>query len=127
MDSEFNIFITEEAASNVLTLMKEKGQDGSFLRVWVAGGGCSGLQYGMALDESIDEDDIKTEDKGVTIIVDSMSATYLSGATIEYRDDLLGGGFKIENPNAIGGCGCGSSFQAEGNDAGCGGCGGCGS
>lgn len=126
MDStqEFQIYITEEAAKNVIDLITETGLDNSFLRVWVAGGGCSGLQYGMAFDTNIDNDDIKIVDKNIDIVVDNISAVYLSGSTIEYDENEMGGGFKVNNPNAQNSCGCGSSFNTEGDNP-IGGCNGC--
>lgn len=104
--------LTEEAATELTSLIKD-ATEGSFLRVWVAGGGCSGLSYGMALDDSKEDSDLITEDRGVTIVVDNLSAQYLGGSTIEYQEDLLGGGFKINNPNAKNTCGCSSSFSTE--------------
>jgi len=124
--TSIELTLTEEAAENLKHLISETNQDGSFLRVWVAGGGCSGLQYGMALDTSRDENDIAVEDKDITIVVDSLSAQYLGGSTIEYHDDLMGGGFKIQNPNAKASCGCGSSFtpkdEQQSEESGCQGC-----
>lgn len=122
-----NITLTEEAAQELTTLIQETNQPDSFLRVWVAGGGCSGLQYGMALDNNREEGDIEVRDKDITIVVDSLSAQYLEGATIQYRQDMLGGGFKIENPNAKHSCGCGSSFtpndeEQSGEEQSCQGC-----
>jgi iron-sulfur cluster assembly protein len=117
--------ITEEAANNLKTLIAEGNQADAFLRVWVSGGGCSGLQYGMALDDQREEDDIEVRDRDITIVVDALSAKYLSGSTIEYKDDLLGGGYKVNNPNAKHSCGCGSSFSPEetpGEEKGCQGC-----
>lgn len=125
------ITLSDRAASELKTLIEENGKDGAALRVWVAGGGCSGLQYGMALDDAAPEgDDSILEDRGVKIYVDAMSLRYMVGSVVDYVDDALGGGFKIENPNATKSCGCGSSFSAgeegmEGLDNG-GGCGGCG-
>lgn len=125
------ITLTDRAASELKTLIQENGKEGAALRVWVAGGGCSGLQYGMALDDAApDGDDNVLEDRGVEIYVDPMSLRYMTGSVVDYVDDALGGGFKIENPNATKSCGCGSSFSAgeegmEGLDNG-GGCGGCG-
>jgi iron-sulfur cluster assembly protein len=93
------------------------------LRVWVAGGGCSGLSYGMALDEDAPEDgDEIIEAEGIKVYVDGLSLQYMNGAIVDYIDDVMGGGFKIENPNATSSCGCGSSFKTEGSPAG-GGCG----
>lgn len=97
------------------------------LRVWVAGGGCSGLSYGMALDDGNPEegDSVFVQD-GLRLFIDPLSLNYMDGASVDYVDEVLGGGFKIENPNATSSCGCGSSFQSEGGSGcGCGG-GGCG-
>jgi iron-sulfur cluster assembly protein len=127
------ITLTDRAASEIKTMLEEQNQQGSALRVWVAGGGCSGLQYGMALDDGEPEDgDIVMQDQGITIFVDNLSLKYMKGAHVDFVDDVLGGGFKIENPNAVKSCGCGSSFSAddetmEGLDTrkggGCGSCG----
>jgi len=84
--------------------------------VFVSGGGCSGMQYGMAFEESPKEFDKVVAMDGVSLIVDSTSLMYLQGATIDYVDSLMGGGFRIENPNAVSSCGCGSSFRT-GNDS----------
>src|SRR5262249_31930878 len=81
------------------------------LRIYVQGGGCSGFQYGMVLDEVTDGDEV-FETGGVKVIVDPMSMRYLEGAEVDYKEDLMGGGFAIKNPNATSTCGCGHSFQA---------------
>lgn len=121
------LFLTERAAGELKELMNAEGKANAALRVWVAGGGCSGLQYGMALDDdSPEETDREFAIHGVRVIIDPASLTYMSGSTIDYIDDDHGGGFKIENPNARGACGCGSSFSTEDGPApGCG-SGGCG-
>ena len=120
------ITLTDRAASELMLLMKEQDKASSALRVWVAGGGCSGLSYGMALDENDpDEGDQVFEHGGVKIMVDPMSLQYMEGATVDFLDDDQGGGFKIENPNATSSCGCGSSFKTDGSEGGGGG--GCGS
>lgn len=120
------ITLTERAATELKELMTSQDKASSALRVWVAGGGCSGLSYGMALDENEPEADDKVfEQDGVKLFVDSLSLGYMEGASVDYVDDVLGGGFKIENPNATSTCGCGSSFKTEGS--GCGSGGGCGS
>jgi len=127
-----DITLSERAASELKGLIEENNKGNAALRVWVAGGGCSGLQYGMALDDAEPEaDDVVLNDQGVKIFVDSMSLKYMKGAVVDYVDDTLGGGFKIENPNAVKSCGCGSSFSAEeegieGLKSGGGGCGSCG-
>ena len=125
------ITITESAAKEVLSLRESQSLEDAKLRVWVAGGGCSGLSYGMALDPNDpEEDDIVVENNGATIVVDAMSAKYLSGSIIEFDDNMMSGGFRISNPNSVKSCGCGSSFStdeegiSELNDGkGCGGCG----
>lgn len=121
------ITLTERAASELRDLMVSQEKSHAALRIWVAGGGCSGLSYGMALDENEPEaGDQIFETDGVKVLVDDMSLGYMSGASVDYVDDVLGGGFKIENPNATSSCGCGSSFKTEGSGGGCG-SGGCGS
>jgi iron-sulfur cluster assembly protein len=111
-------------------LINSQEKKNAALRVWVAGGGCSGLSYGMALDDSEPEEgDNVFEQNGVKVYVDALSLNYMSGSQVDYVDDVLGGGFKIENPNATSSCGCGSSFKtsdSEGAAAGGGGCGSCG-
>src|SRR5207244_9890149 len=98
------------------------------LRVFVSGGGCSGLQYGMAIAEEVEEGDHEFQQHGVRILVDPLSVNYMTGSTIDYVEDMMGGGFKIENPNATKSCGCGSSFSTEDGAEEAGGCGsGCGS
>lgn len=117
--------LTAVAAQTVKELIEQQERDDLALRVYVAGGGCSGLQYGMALDENIEPDDQVFESQGVKVVVDSMSLRYIAGSTVDYVDTGMGGGFKVENPNATGGCGCGSSFTTEegGSGGGCGSCG----
>lgn len=120
--------LTSGAAEMVKDLISQQERDDLALRVYVAGGGCSGLQYGMALDENIEPDDVVFETSGVKMVVDSQSLRYISGSVVDYVDTGMGGGFKVENPNATGGCGCGSSFSTEdGAQSSGGGCGsGCG-
>jgi iron-sulfur cluster assembly accessory protein len=121
------ITLTEKAAGELRELMTGEGKADAALRVWVAGGGCSGLSYGMALDDNEPEAEDKVfEHDGIKIVVDPISLGYMSGAFVDYIDDPLGGGFKIENPNATSSCGCGNSFKAEGGEVPAGG-GGCGS
>lgn len=118
--------LTPVAAQTVKELIEQQERDDLALRVYVAGGGCSGLQYGMALDENIEPDDQVFESQGVKVVVDSMSLRYIAGSTVDYVDTGMGGGFKVENPNATGGCGCGSSFSTEEGGSGGGSCGSCG-
>ena len=117
--------LTSKAAEMVKDLITQQDRDDLALRVYVAGGGCSGLQYGMALDENIEPDDQVFESEGVKVVVDSMSLRYIAGSTVDYVDSGMGGGFKVENPNATGGCGCGSSFSTEEGGGSGGGCGSC--
>jgi iron-sulfur cluster assembly protein len=123
--STLNITITEQAAELVKSTMAEIETEDPHLFIYVAGGGCSGLQYGMAVSEGEPEiDDVVVYDNGVKIVVDGKSVKYLDGAIINYKEDGLMSGFKIVNPNAEKSCGCGSSFSVEGEtyDS-CGGCG----
>jgi iron-sulfur cluster assembly accessory protein len=121
------ITLTEKAATEIKGLFEQQGIENAALRVFVSGGGCSGLQYGMAIAEEVEEGDLEIEQHGVRILVDPLSVNYMTGASIDYVDDMMGGGFKIDNPNATKSCGCGSSFSTEDGEAG-GGCGsGCGS
>ena len=122
------ITLTDRAACELKELMIQENKTNAYLRVWVAGGGCSGLQYGMALDDGEPEDGDQTfENDGVRVLVDDLSLRYMVGSTVDYVDDPMGGGFKIENPMATKSCGCGSSFQTEDGQASGGGCGsGCG-
>jgi len=128
------ITLTDRAASELTSLIAESGKENALLRVWVQGGGCSGLSYGMALDDEseLQEDDRVFSDHSVRIVVDALSLKYMTGSVVDYVDDVLGGGFKIENPKAVKSCGCGSSFAADEEgipgletNGGCG-CGGCG-
>ncbi len=106
--------ITSSAASKVQELIQREGE-GQALRVYVAGGGCSGLNYGMAFDEDAEADDHVVEMEGVKILVDSYSAPYLKGAEIDYVDGLMGSGFTIHNPNATSTCSSGHSFDRGSN------------
>jgi iron-sulfur cluster insertion protein len=92
-------------------ILAEENNPDLRLRVFVQGGGCSGMQYGFTLDDVQNEDDWDLDINGVKILVDSMSSGYLQGAEIDYRDDVMGASFTIKNPNAQTTCGCGSSFS----------------
>jgi len=125
------ITLTDRAAQELKSLLQEQEKPEAALRVWVAGGGCSGLQYGMALDDAqAEEGDNVLHDHDIKIYVDALSLRYMTGSVVDYVDDQFGGGFKIENPNAVKSCGCGSSFSVEEqgmegleNGGGCGSCG----
>lgn len=110
---ETTLHLTGNAAGIVRNLLVQKNVPTYGLRVFVSGGGCSGLQYGMALEAEARPYDHVIEAEGVKIFVDPTSMMYLGGATIDYEDSLMGGGFKIENPNAASSCGCGTSFKSK--------------
>lgn len=106
------IGISAGAARRIAALIAaEGGGEAMRLRVSVSGGGCSGFQYGFSFDEVANEDDLRIEQAGVTLLIDSMSTQYLMGAEIDYEDSLEGSRFVIRNPNATSTCGCGSSFS----------------
>lgn len=106
------LVFTDAAAAKVRQLLDEEDNPALKLRVFVTGGGCSGFKYGFTFDENSDDDDTRVENGGVTLLVDPMSMQYLSGAQIDYKDDVNGAQFVIRNPNATTTCGCGSSFSA---------------
>ncbi len=108
------ISITPTAAEKVRELLEAEGNPELGLRIFVAGGGCSGLQYGMTLDEVQDNDSI-FETNGVRVLIDEMSAEYISGSEVDYVDSLMGAGFTVNNPNAVSTCGCGHSFKTAGD------------
>jgi iron-sulfur cluster insertion protein len=105
------LIFTDSAAVKVSELIKEENQPGLMLRVFVQGGGCSGFQYGFTFDEAVQDGDTIVEKQGVKLLVDPMSMMYLTGAEIDYVEDLQGSQFVIRNPNATTTCGCGSSFS----------------
>ena len=111
------IHLTEAAAFRVKNLIAERNLEGYALRIYVSGGGCSGYQYGMGLDDNMREDDLRFDFNGIQVIVDPQSMDYMQGATVDYVDDLMGGGFKVENPQAVASCGCGHSFKTAGEAA----------
>ncbi|HTW75649.1 MAG TPA: iron-sulfur cluster insertion protein ErpA [Steroidobacteraceae bacterium] len=105
------LVFTDAAARKVGDLIAGEGNPNLMLRVFVQGGGCSGLQYGFEFDEQIQDGDTCIENQGVKLLVDPMSSQYLGGAEIDYREGLEGAQFVIRNPNAQTSCGCGSSFN----------------
>ncbi len=109
--------ITPAAASQLTRLLEARNMPNHALRVFVGGGGCSGLQYGMTFVEAPGEFDQVIEMHGVRLVVDPSSAMYLEGAKIDFVDNLMGGGFRIENPQAVATCGCGHSFRTAGSSA----------
>ncbi|MDP6793516.1 MAG: iron-sulfur cluster insertion protein ErpA [Anaerolineales bacterium] len=124
------ITLTTGAREHVSKLLSERNMPDHGLRVFVSGGGCSGMQYGMALDAEPREFDTIVEKDGIKLFVDPTSLMYMGGASIDYEDNLMGGGFKIDNPQAVASCGCGHSFRTTDNapspTAAAGGCGSCG-
>ena len=106
------ITVTEAAATKIRELLAEEGKADSGLRVFVQGGGCSGFQYGLMIEESGGVGDQQYESNGVRLFVDPVSISYLRGAEVDFVDTITGGGFTIKNPNATSTCGCGSSFTA---------------
>jgi iron-sulfur cluster assembly accessory protein len=136
MTAQPMVLVTETASSRLAAMMREKELTGYALRVFVAGGGCSGLQYGMTFDDETRDGDSEFYAGDLRVVVDPISAGYLMGASIDFVDSLMGGGFKIDNPNAVSSCGCGHSFRTASDassadddeySSGGGGCGTCGS
>jgi iron-sulfur cluster insertion protein len=107
------LVFTDSAALKVRALIEGEGNPKLMLRVFVQGGGCSGLQYGFEFDEQMQDGDACVENQGVKLLIDPMSFQYLGGAEIDYREGLEGAQFVIRNPNATTTCGCGSSFTAS--------------
>lgn len=125
-DSVLNV--TPAAVSIIKGLLEQRNIPNHALRVFVTGGGCSGLQYGMAFQEAPEAGDTVVNSDGIRLLMDPTSLMYLRGASIDYVDSLIGGGFQIDNPNAASSCGCGHSFksddqQGEQAQQGCGTCG----
>lgn len=107
------ISITQKAAEKIVEFMKQENKEKLYLRVYVSGGGCSGLSYGMGFEEKPDEDDAIINENGVEVIIDSYSQKYLKGASVDYVESLMGSGFKINNPNVTKSCSCGHSFSTD--------------
>jgi iron-sulfur cluster assembly accessory protein len=107
------INVSTTAASKINELLGEENKQGSGLRVFVQGGGCSGFQYGLMIEESQSDADQVFQSNGVTLYVDPISIRYLSGAEVDFVDTVTGGGFTIKNPHATSTCGCGQSFSTS--------------
>ncbi len=116
--------VTPAAVHIIQNLLQQRNIPNHALRVFVSGGGCSGMQYGMAFEEAARDHDRVVSIEGVKLVVDPTSLIYLQGAVIDYVDSLMGGGFRIDNPNAVSSCGCGHSFRTA-NDSGTESSGGC--
>jgi len=111
--------MSDTAVEKVKELIISQNREGSGLRVYVAGGGCSGFRYGMALDDSPGDEDFIHEFGDLKVYIDPQSSPYLEGASVDYVESAMGAGFKVDNPNAVSTCGCGSSFKtADGEPVG---------
>lgn len=120
------VTLTSEALDQLRAYMVDQGTPDAMLRVFVSPGGCSGLSYGMTVEEAGEDDDHVIEQDGMKILVDQFSAMYLEGAEVDYVNSLMGGGFTVHNPNAVASCACGHSFDTGADAATSQGCG-CGS
>lgn len=109
--SEPRVILTESAAARVQTLIQMEGNPAMMLRLAVSGGGCSGFQYGISLDDKVNEDDVVSEQHGVRMVVDEASLEVLSGTQVDFVEDMMGAAFQFSNPKATSTCGCGSSFS----------------
>jgi len=107
--------ITDPAVAELKRVLAKKDNPDLALRVFVSPGGCSGLSYGMAFEESPGDDDVVVEKDGVKLVVDEVSLMYIAGSEIDFVDALMGGGFTVYNPNAVKSCSCGHSFDTGGN------------
>ena len=105
------MILESSAVDKLRDLVAEEGNPDLMLRVFVQGGGCSGMSYGFTFDEMQNEDDFDFAYEDVKVVIDSMSMQYLQGASIDYKEDLMGASFVINNPQAQTTCGCGSSFS----------------
>jgi iron-sulfur cluster assembly accessory protein len=105
------VALSEAAASKLTELTAAENNPAIGLRVYVYSGGCSGFRYGMMLEDQPTPEDVTITSRGIKVYVDQQSTQYLGGAEIDYLDTLMGAGFTVNNPNAVSGCGCGSSFR----------------
>jgi iron-sulfur cluster assembly protein len=113
------VTLTEIATKKVTEFLATQEHAEAGLRVAVKGGGCSGFQYQLALDESRDGDQV-FQHEGIRILVDEQSLRYVDGSTVDYTESLMGAGFQVNNPNVVAACGCGSSFRVADEDPSCG-------
>ncbi|MGE5702193.1 MAG: iron-sulfur cluster insertion protein ErpA [Clostridia bacterium] len=105
------ITLTEQASSKVKELLAAENNPSIFLRVGVKPGGCSGFSYGMGFDDTVKEGDHTIEQQGIKVVVDAESFEFIDGLEIDYKESMMGGGFTMNNPNAVASCGCGASFK----------------
>jgi iron-sulfur cluster assembly accessory protein len=107
------LVLTDAAVDRIKFLLQKEGKPAAGLRVYISGGGCAGMSYGMTIDDSVSNDDAIVNSKGVKVVVDKLSLIYLRGSKIDYVENLQTSGFQIDNPNAASSCGCGLSFKAN--------------
>ncbi len=121
------ITISEFGAQKALGILEQSGKDNAGVRVFIKSGGCSGYQYGMAIDDRELDGDLIVHHRGVKLLVDPMSLPLLRGSEVDFVENMMGGGFTVNNPNATSNCGCGHSFRTDGAQSpdgeGSGGCG----
>jgi iron-sulfur cluster assembly protein len=113
------VTLTDIAAKKVHEFLAGQDAEGAGLRVGVRGGGCSGFQYQLALDEPREGDEVFEYD-GIRLMVDEASLRYVNGSVVDYTESLMGSGFQVNNPNVVSACGCGSSFRVADEDPSCG-------
>jgi iron-sulfur cluster assembly accessory protein len=106
------LIVTDQAVERIKSLLIKEGKPEASLRLYISGGGCAGMSYGMSIDDVISSDDAVVRTKGVKVLVDKLSLIYLRGSKIDYVENLQTSGFQIDNPNAASSCGCGLSFKA---------------
>lgn len=107
------VHLTDSAAARLLALREKDGNNKLMLRVTVLGGGCSGFQYQLDVTEEVNEDDVTFEKNGAVLVTDDISLPFINGAEIDFVSDMMKSAFKIRNPNAAAGCGCGKSFSTK--------------
>lgn len=107
------LILTDAAVERIKSLLVKEGKNDAGLRVYISGGGCAGMSYGMSIDDTVSNDDAVVKTKGVKVVVDKLSLIYLRGSKIDYVENLQTSGFQIDNPNAASSCGCGLSFKAK--------------
>lgn len=126
IQEETILTVTPAAVAVIGNLLQQRNIPGYALRVFVSGGGCSGLQYGMSFEQTPRDSDTVVEVDSIKMLIDPTSMVYLRGAVIDFVDSLIGGGFRIDNPNAVSSCGCGTSFKTKDSSGysggGCGSC-----